>query len=56
MTEQEYVEHLHHLQHARVGWKLHEKTNNTVKFSIKRRENNALYVENSVDASPKEVY
>jgi hypothetical protein len=28
----------------------------SVKFSIKRRENNALYVENSVDASTKEVY
>jgi len=32
------------------------KTVNLSSFLSKRRENNALYVENSVDASTKEVY
>jgi hypothetical protein len=31
MTEQEYVEHLHHLQHARGLLELCEKTNNTLR-------------------------
>jgi hypothetical protein len=44
MTEQEYVEHLHHLQHATGLLELREKTNNTMRRAVNWMDPNTWLV------------